>query len=256
VGGLIMLDAREAAAMAAQFGVDDTQVRRDHLLSILLAALSEHAPDLVVFFGGTALARTHLPTGRLSEDIDLWSLGARQHVAAAVEQVLAGAARRDYGRLSWTPALTAVRNADAAVVVSPEGLAIRVQLLSSTGLSDWPVERRDLVQRYSDVASARLLVPTVGAFVASKTAAWFERRLPRDLYDMWGLARIGAINGEARELFRRLGPIGGSPPAWLFDDLPDDESWRVQLAAQTRIAVGPREAAMVVREAWAMASDS
>jgi predicted nucleotidyltransferase component of viral defense system len=255
VGGLIMLDAREAAAVAAQFGVDGAQVRRDHLLSMLLAALSQRASDRVVFFGGTALARTHLPTGRLSEDIDLWSLGARQDVAAAVEQALAGAARRDYGRLTWTPALTAVRDADAAVVVSPEGLAIRVQLLSSTGLPDWPVERRHLVQRYSDVAPARLLVPTVGAFAASKTAAWLERRLPRDLYDLCGLAKFGAINGEARELFCRLGPTGDPPPAWLFDDPPDEESWRVQLAAQTRIAVGPREAATIVREAWATASD-
>jgi hypothetical protein len=46
-----VLDPVEAAAVAAAFGVADEQVRRDHLLSHLLA---------VVFFGGTALAEWNL----------------------------------------------------------------------------------------------------------------------------------------------------------------------------------------------------
>lgn len=56
-----MLDPAEAAAVAEEFGVSDEQVRRDHLLSHLLAVLAQRLPEAVVFFGGTALARTHLP---------------------------------------------------------------------------------------------------------------------------------------------------------------------------------------------------
>jgi len=54
------------------FGVAESQVIRDHLISHLLAAIS--ASDLsaaLVFFGGTALCRSFLPEHRLSEDIDL-----------------------------------------------------------------------------------------------------------------------------------------------------------------------------------------
>jgi predicted nucleotidyltransferase component of viral defense system len=50
-----LLDPDEAATVAEMFGVADEQVRRDHLLSHLLAVLSRHLPDAVVFFGGTAL---------------------------------------------------------------------------------------------------------------------------------------------------------------------------------------------------------
>lgn len=71
MGGLTVLDPEEAESVRRRFGVDDRQVQRDHLVSLLLASLSLHAPDDVVFFGGTALARTHLPYLRLSEDLDL-----------------------------------------------------------------------------------------------------------------------------------------------------------------------------------------
>ena len=71
-----MLDLRELAQVATAFGVSDEQVRRDHLISHVLTALSDLALP-VIFFGGTALARTHLSDpeagARLSEDIDLYS---------------------------------------------------------------------------------------------------------------------------------------------------------------------------------------
>ncbi|GAA3631732.1 hypothetical protein GCM10022267_18340 [Lentzea roselyniae] len=70
-----MLEHDELVAVADRFGVAEDQVLRDHLISHVLAALAEVAPE-VLFVSGTALARTHLADpaagGRLSEDIDLW----------------------------------------------------------------------------------------------------------------------------------------------------------------------------------------
>jgi len=49
----------EWAAVADELGVDLEQVRRDHLISHVLAAIAEGvATDDLVFFGGTALSRT------------------------------------------------------------------------------------------------------------------------------------------------------------------------------------------------------
>ncbi len=53
-----MLEPDELADTAAAFGVAEDQVRRDHLISHLLFALAQLKLP-VVFFGGTALARTH-----------------------------------------------------------------------------------------------------------------------------------------------------------------------------------------------------
>lgn len=246
-----MLDPVEAAAVAEEFGVSDEQVRRDHLLSHLLGVLARDLSEAVVFFGGTALARTHLPDGRLSEDLDLLAVPPRKEIVAEVERLLASAVRREYGRLSWDPPLSAVRDVDPAVLRTPDGLTVRVQLLDPASHPAWPTEPQPLVQRYTDAPPATLVVPTLPAFGASKTAAWHDRRAPRDLYDLWGLAGLGALDGTAATLFARLGPTGHPPRPWMFTDAPTTADWTSQLAGQTRVAVGPLEALAVVREAWA-----
>lgn len=155
-----MLDPTDEHTIADQFGVARTQVHRDHLISHLLAAISDHLADDILFFGGTALSRTHAPDGRLSEDIDLIALGRRRATAERLETTLVRATRREYPGLRWEPAPTTVREATPAILTSPDGLTVRVQLLSSTGYAPWPTERRALVQRYRDAPPATLIVPT------------------------------------------------------------------------------------------------
>lgn len=251
-----MLHAGEAQEVAAAFGASDAQVRRDHLLSHLLAALSRHARDRLLFFGGTALARAYIPDGRLSEDLDLIALGDRRHVAASLESVLIRAVRREYPRLRWELTLTSAKDTEPALLVSPEGLAVRVQLLNATGLAEWPSELRDLEQRYSDAPPARLRVPTLPAFAAWKTAAWAERRAARDLFDLWMLACYGGVTNEAANLYVRLGPTGRAPAEHLFAVALDEVTWQRELAAQTRLEITSAEAVEAVREAWARSTAS
>ena len=62
----------EWAAVAEHFGADFEQVRRDHLISHVLAAIAaDISTDDLVFFGGTALSRTYLADARLSDDIEV-----------------------------------------------------------------------------------------------------------------------------------------------------------------------------------------
>lgn len=64
-----MIEDREIRECAARIGVPENQVRRDHLLSHLIGSLP--VEERVVFIGGTALNRSHLPDLRLSEDLDV-----------------------------------------------------------------------------------------------------------------------------------------------------------------------------------------
>ena len=251
------LDPIEAQAVAAGFGVAVEQVRRDHLISHILAALGRAHRDQLIFFGGTALARTHLPDGRLSEDIDLIAIGARTDVAAAVERTLTSALRRSHGVTRWSPTLTAVCATDAAVLLADDGrLAIRMQLLDQRGYQPWPTEISTLDQRYRDAPPATLRVPTVAAFAAWKTVAWHHRSAPRDLFDLWALARRGHITAQAAHLFAAHGPTGRPPRPWMFATAPPEQRWRQQLATQTRLTVTAAEALSVVGQAWVDASSS
>ena len=246
------LDERDA--VAAQFGVSSEQVERDHLISHLLAAIADRFTDRVHFIGGTALARTHLPHGRLSEDIDLVALGNRTTLATELDAALERAVARTHGRLVWEPTLTAVKDTEAANLRTTSGLSIKIQLLSSRDRTLWPAETRQLEQRYSDAPSATLTVPTLAAFAAAKTATWHDRRAPRDLWDLCALAEIGAINAEAADLFRRYGPTNRVPGEHLFEQPPDEADWRSQLAGQTRLTTTASGALVVVRQAWERAT--
>ncbi len=208
------MNTDEKAAVADQFGVATEQVERDHLISHLLAFLSLDFGDRIHFIGGTALARTH-------------------------------------GRLTLDPALSSVRDTHPAILRTSDGLTVRLQLLSPRDRIVWPTERRSLVQRYSDAPAAELLVPTRPAFAASKTATWFDRHASRDLWDLWALDRIGAIDAEAENLYRRFGPTNNPPALRDFKTAPTEADWQSQLAGQTRLTVSPKDALTAVHDAWA-----
>ncbi len=222
------LSRRELADYVEQFGAAEEQVHRDHLISILLAALAASSDaEHLIFFGGTALSRTHLVDFRLSEDIDLLTHAPRGEVAPT------GC------------------SAQAATMTVGEGLRVQVQFLTADHYPAWPTETAAIEQRYTDVRPAQLRTLTLEAFVAAKTAAWIDRQAPRDLYDLYGLARHGAINATAADLFRRHGPTGNNPGPWAFDTAPSETSWRAALAHQCRLQVTAAEALEVVAGAWA-----
>jgi predicted nucleotidyltransferase component of viral defense system len=242
------LSRDEAAAVAEQFGVALEQVRRDHLISAILAALQTHADD-VTFFGGTALARTYLPAGRLSEDIDLLALADRRSIARAINRTIERALLVTHGRVSWTANLADIRDTEPSSLVTDDGLVVRVQLLSAHGYPAWPTAVHDIVQRYSDIPPTRLRTPVRDSFAAWKTAAWFERHAPRDLYDLWALALDGALTASAAQLFATHTGFG-PPQEHMFSHAPTADEWQRELSAQTRLTVSAEEALHVVRAAW------
>ncbi|MHC9293763.1 nucleotidyl transferase AbiEii/AbiGii toxin family protein [Mycobacterium sp. LTG2003] len=250
------MDPDERESVATQFGVSAEQVERDHLISHLLGFLSHNFGDRIHFIGGTALARTHLPDGRLSEDIDLIAVGNRKDVAHELDSALPRAVARTHGRLTVEPALRATADTFPVVLRPADGRPVRLQLLSARDRTVWPTERRRLVQRYADAPPAELLVPTLHAFAASKTATWADRHAARDLWDLWALSRLGAIDAVAAGLFRRYGPTNKNPMPHMFNTAPSDVDWQSQLASQTRLTVSATEALKKVRESWQHASRS
>lgn len=208
-----------------------------------------------MFFGGTALARSVVPDGRLSEDIDLLAIGRRSEVAARLTATLPRALRREFPGLGWDPALTEVREPAPAILRSTDGLVVRIQLLSTTGYPQWPTEEVDLVQRYLDAPPARLVVPTAPGFAAAKAVAWYDRRASRDLWDLWALAERGHVDREAAHLYARLGPTNRAPNPEDYSTPPGQVRWDRDLGAQIRLTVTAAEAAEVVAEAWRQVID-
>lgn len=238
-------------AVAAKFNVGEEQVKRDHLISHILGALTTmNGADDLIFFGGTALSRTHLPNLRLSEDIDLITRNNRRETAEAIQEAIGRGLQRSHGTVDWSPALTATSGSEAATLMTQDGTRVQIQLLSSEGYENWPTEKVPLIQRYADAPPASLTTFTPTAFAAVKTATWADRSAPRDLYDMWALGEHGYITPEAAALYRRYGPTGNNPAAHLFREAPSNEAWADALEHQANIQIGPQEALERVKMFW------
>lgn len=244
----------EWTVVADRFGVDLEQVRRDHLVSHVLAALAAGvSTDDLVFFGGTALSRTHLADARLSEDVDLVALAPRARTASTIEAAVRRGLARSHGRPTWRPALTATSGSQPATLVVDDVLSVQVQLVTGQGFL-WPTEVRDVHQRYSDAPPAQLRTLTAAGFVGAKLTAWIDRRAPRDLYDLWALSERGLVDEAAAETFVRKGPFGRPLPDQVLGAAPDEAVWRRALGHQTRLRTTAVEALSAVREAWRAAA--
>jgi predicted nucleotidyltransferase component of viral defense system len=247
-----VLEHDELVAVADMFGVAEDQVRRDHLISHVLAALPELVPE-ILFVGGTALARTHLANpaagGRLSEDIDLWA-PERDEVATALDERLPRLLRREFPGTSWDPPLRSAKSAiEPGLLVTTGDLRVRVQLLDHGDWARWPSETVQIETRYRDITSeVELRVPTLQAFAAMKTLAWADRHAARDLYDLARLAELGALTREAAELVRDA--TGASVQKYEFVSLPARLEWRAQLAHQTLDLPTPERDLELVRDAY------
>lgn len=230
------------------FGVAEGQVRRDFVISWMLASIAK-STQAVVFLGGTALSRTLLPTLRLSEDIDLMPLGPREAAARAIHEGLVRDLERGFGRVRYDIPLDGTRHPEASTYRIGDQ-TIRIQLVERHAYS-WPWEVVALEQRYEGCPAASMPVLTPSGFVAGKTAAWVERNAPRDLYDLWALAEEGHFSADALEVFRKYGPTGRAPSLAIMPASPPPETqWTRALSHQGRIKVGPGEAFVRVRDAW------
>lgn len=246
-----VLDESERLAIEGRFGVGFEQVARDHVISHVLAAIASVTTDDVVFFGGTALSRTHLSDLRLSEDIDLIALGDRRAIGDRIESAITRQVRRTLGAVQFAPRLRDTRHPEPAVMQIGD-VRIQIQLLAAEGYPAWPTEVVDIEQRYSDASPARLRVLTPAAFVAAKLSSWSDRLAPRDLYDLWAMAELGMVDRNAVGLFGAFGPYTSAAKV-PFGAIPSATEWDAALGHQGIIRIGPQDAAIAVRQAIQLA---
>ena len=247
-----MISGEEIRQHAAEFGVPEAQVVRDHLISHVLQVLAVDAPLEVTFFGGTALCRTWLPDVRLSEDIDLL---VADHVAASEElpPLLSRGIRREFPDSRWQD-LGRQHDVDTKSLVATDGVEVKVQF--AKWRHRWedviPVEIEPVRLRYSDLPeTCRLPVPTAAGFATMKLVAWSDRHAPRDLFDLYGLAQSGYLDEEVQGLHKSI--TGVTPTAGTLEaKVPAsvDASWAAELGHQLGDLPSPGTCLEVVREAF------
>lgn len=246
------LSEADAVAQEEHFGVARDQIVHDFVISHVLAVL-EPLADRFVFYGGTALSRTILDGLRLSEDIDMLSVGPRSDAARLIDEAITRGLQRGFGRVTAEPRLPDVRVDTVACVYRIGDVQIQLQLIDGQHYTDWPLQRSPVSQRYAGIPDVELTTYTPEGFVGAKTTAWCDttRNAPRDLYDLWALAEGGHIGAAAALAYRKHGPTGGYPHASsLPRKAPSPDEWYAALGHQCIPQVGPDEAFETVVAAW------
>jgi hypothetical protein len=246
-----MIDDAERDEWAHRFGVSAAQISRDHFISHILDALGTLDPD-TRFFGGTALCRTLLDGSRLSEDIDLLHPEPREFLAL-LHETLPRALRREFPDTSWSE-ITAEGDGLASWLESPGVAPVKVYVgHDGSNTAAWQFTRAAVALRYADLPSTReFQCPTPPAFAAMKLSAWSDRRAPRDLFDLAGLADLGTLRDPEVERIYRTKWGHGIVDA-DFDRVPalTADAWETELAAQVATLPPAVECLKRVRDALA-----
>jgi predicted nucleotidyltransferase component of viral defense system len=241
-----MLDQHEAAETQNRFGTSYLQIQKDHAISHILGTLAEFNTDLV-FYGGTGLARTFLASGRLSEDIDLFTsdrINLNLELDLVPELIF-----QEFPQAFWLTKPSQISEPGKALLVCQQGVQIEVQVISTQrrGWSEIPTALSQIQQRYSDAPRIKLRVPTLDGFSAMKLVAWFDRATSRDLFDLEGITHLGPISNDARILAAEL--LGLTLTLGMLDRRVVGH-WRDELSHQTKLEITEEQALARVLAWW------
>lgn len=236
----------------SHFGVTANQVEHDFAVSHILHAISPLS-DKFVFYGGTALSRTHLAGLRLSEDIDLLAISARSNTAALIDLAIVRSLERHFDGVAGNPSLQDARTDTEACIYQVGNSQVKIQLIDGRDYVAWPTQQSHVSMRYDGINDVTMTTLTPDGFACAKLAAWSDptRNAPRDLYDLWAMSDRGFITAETARLFKTHGPTGGYPREWMLPrHAPTNDEWHGSLGHQCLPEVGPDEAHEQVTAAW------
>jgi predicted nucleotidyltransferase component of viral defense system len=248
-----MIDAAERDDWAQRFGVSPAQITRDHFLSHILKALGDRYPQ-TRFFGGTALCRTLLDQSRVSEDIDLLHREPREFLAE-LRDALPRALRREFPNATWSDTI-ADDDGFYCLLVAPRIEPIKIYVgRDGSNTNAWEFAPFPIQLRYADLPATQVFqCPTPATFAAMKLSAWTDRRAPRDLFDLAGLAEAGILRDpDVERIF--TAKWGHRIVVADIDQLParTTNAWETELAAQVGSLPSAQECLDQVRRALAAA---
>lgn len=231
-----MIDDAEIHRRAATLGVQPYHVERDYVINHILAHLTAD-PGMLIFRGGTALARVYWPDFRLSEDLDFITPGGRDDV----ERVQSAAVRRArestgidlrHAFHSAGPDRTQSMVDWTTQWESAGSIQIDVATKEQPAL---PEERRQLNLPYTDLAPDLVLpVLQLDDILGSKWGMLDDRDEPRDLFDIWFALTAASVPFDAL--------VRGHRARYGYDPMPSfirraerlRQSWQDRLAYQMR----------------------
>jgi len=221
---------------ASRTGFNPRLIEKDYFSTVLLAYLSEHGGDCLVFKGGTCLAKVHTGFYRLSEDLDFTiplevgaSRARRRRAVTETKDAMACIADH-LGAFTVTQPLTGANNStqyngtvryESPTTGQPESIPVEVSIREPLLM---PALRGQAKTVLLDPVGGEAMVPgaavnciTLYEAMAEKFRAALSRRdvAIRDFYDLYYAAThldINPIYPRLIEMVRQKLAVPDNPP--------------------------------------------
>ncbi len=163
------------------------------------------ADDQFALKGGTAINLFYRDMPRLSVDLDLVyrdHAATRESALAEIASSLQSTASK-LARRGLTVRLPISRDGETKLLVRQGSLTVKIEVNTVIRGTAYPVERRALAPRASDLLMAELELP-LASFAdtyGGKLVAALDRQHPRDLFDVMMLLAAEGVTPEIRRAF-------------------------------------------------------
>lgn len=201
-----MIRHKEVNVVAARYGLRDTQVEKDYVLSWMLLSISrnELLSKNLAFKGGTVLKKVYFEDYRFSEDLDFTLLEE-----AITNEVLLNEFEKVYDFVKHeanismklkqsgtheSGSLVCYVNYTGPLQANIESRDVKIDITRGETL-EFEIEERKIFIAYSDLPeeSFSLKCYSLPEVLIEKMAALMGRTEPRDLYDFWYLTEQDGI---------------------------------------------------------------
>lgn len=242
---------------AARTGFNARLVEKDYFCTVLLAYLSGHGGEQLVFKGGTCLAKVHAGFYRLSEDLDFAismavdaSRTQRRRAVAATKDAIAQLARHA-SAFAVTNSLTGANNStqysgaveyQSPTTGQPEAILIEVSVRETLLIPATKQQTRTLLL---DPVDGEAMVPDIPVNCIAMTEAMAEKFRAalsrrdvaiRDFYDLdYAVSRLDLDPADPRlvDMVRQKLAVPGNPPVNLSPERLGDLRRQVSTRLRT-----------------------
>ncbi len=186
-----MIPDFELKQKARTFKVPISSIERDYAQSWLLS----HLPKMA-FKGGSCIRKAYIDNYRFSDDLDFTLLencnlsDLKSKIQKTIKKT------RNSSGISFLDDLKSeeVKNGYVFIIYfrilrssgDPHKIKMDITKKENEIIFD-PVQKRDILHKYSDKINEQINVYTLEEIFTEKTRSLFERTRPRDLYDVWYL---------------------------------------------------------------------
>ncbi len=236
-----MIRESEIKEKAREYGVPVSTIERDYAQNYLLKYLG-HLD--IALKGGTGIKKVYVKNYRFSEDLDFTLMHKIRTIKAEIRKAVKNAGEGGVNFLNdvrFTNTESGIRAVTYFSIIrrcSGTNMSIKIDITSTEREPILlPVRKKPVFHNYSDKLSILINTYSLEEIIAEKLRALFQRRRPRDLYDVWYF-RSYLSKPEVRKTFERKCLLANIKPSFSYLELYKEtflRSWNNSLRNQFKI---------------------